>query len=69
MHTGEPPGQEHVLIGGGTDPSGRGGVPYVIPVGGSSALGALGYVAATAELHFQLAALGVKPFVVERCTL
>ena len=28
VHTGEPPGQEHVLIGGGTDPAGRGGVPY-----------------------------------------
>lgn len=28
VHTGEPPGQEYALIGGGTDPSGRGGVPY-----------------------------------------
>ena len=28
VHTGEPPGQEYVLIGGGTAPSGQGGVPY-----------------------------------------
>ncbi len=28
VHTGEPPGQEYALIGGGTDPAGRGGVPY-----------------------------------------
>ena len=28
VHSGEPEGQEYVLIGGGTDGSGRGGVPY-----------------------------------------
>ena len=28
VHTGEPPGQEYALIGGGTAPSGQGGVPY-----------------------------------------
>ena len=28
VHTGEPPGQEYALIGGGTAPDGRGGVPY-----------------------------------------
>jgi imidazoleglycerol-phosphate dehydratase len=28
VHTGEPPGQEYALIGGGTAPSGEGGVPY-----------------------------------------
>jgi 1-aminocyclopropane-1-carboxylate deaminase/D-cysteine desulfhydrase-like pyridoxal-dependent ACC family enzyme len=38
----------------------RGGTPYVIPVGGSSAVGALGYVAGTAELHGQLAAIGAE---------
>lgn len=38
-----------------------GGRPYVIAVGGSSAVGALGYVAGTAELAGQLAALGVTP--------
>lgn len=38
-----------------------GGVPYVIPVGGSSAIGALGYVLGTAELWGQLQALGVRP--------
>jgi len=38
-----------------------GGRPYVIAVGGSSAVGALGYVAGTAELAGQLAALGVMP--------
>ena len=39
----------------------RGQRPYVIAVGGSSAVGALGYVAGTAELAVQLAALGVEP--------
>lgn len=39
----------------------RGGRPYVIAVGGSSAVGALGYVAGTVELASQLAALGVEP--------
>jgi D-cysteine desulfhydrase family pyridoxal phosphate-dependent enzyme len=39
----------------------EGGRPYVIAVGGSSAVGALGYVAGTAELAGQLAALGVTP--------
>lgn len=38
-----------------------GGRPYVIAVGGSSAVGALGYVAGTAELAGQLAALGAAP--------
>ena len=38
----------------------RGGTPYVIPVGGSSAIGALGYVAGTLELCGQLDALGVS---------
>lgn len=39
----------------------EGGRPYVIAVGGSSAVGALGYVAGTAELAGQLAALGATP--------
>jgi L-cysteate sulfo-lyase len=39
----------------------RGGTPYVIPVGGSSGIGALGYVAGTLELCTQLDALGVAP--------
>jgi D-cysteine desulfhydrase family pyridoxal phosphate-dependent enzyme len=39
----------------------RGGRPYVIPVGGSSAIGALGYVAGTVELAEQLTAIGVAP--------
>ncbi len=39
----------------------RGGRPYVIPVGGSSAVGALGYVAGTLELVGQLDALGIRP--------
>lgn len=38
-----------------------GGRPYVIAVGGSNAVGALGYVAGTVELAGQLAALGVAP--------
>lgn len=39
----------------------RGGTPYVIPVGGSSAIGALGYVAGTLELCTELDRLGVTP--------
>lgn len=39
----------------------RGGTPYVIPVGGSSAVGTLGYVAGTVELCAQLDALAVVP--------
>jgi L-cysteate sulfo-lyase len=38
-----------------------GGVPYVIPVGGSSGIGALGYVAGTLELCSQLDALDLTP--------
>ncbi len=39
----------------------RGGRPYVIPVGGSSGIGALGYVAGTLELVEQLDAMSVRP--------
>jgi 1-aminocyclopropane-1-carboxylate deaminase/D-cysteine desulfhydrase-like pyridoxal-dependent ACC family enzyme len=39
----------------------RGGRPHIVPVGGSSPVGALGYVAGTLELAGQLAALGVEP--------
>ena len=39
--------------------SGR--VPYVIPVGGSSGIGVLGYVGGTAELVDQLRAAGLAP--------
>jgi D-cysteine desulfhydrase family pyridoxal phosphate-dependent enzyme len=35
--------------------------PYVIPVGGSSGVGALGYVAGTRELVAQLAAMALSP--------
>jgi len=35
--------------------------PYVIPVGGSSGVGALGYVAGTRELVEQLAAMALSP--------
>jgi L-cysteate sulfo-lyase len=38
-----------------------GGSPYVIPVGGSSGIGAIGYVAGTLELCGQLDALEVAP--------
>jgi L-cysteate sulfo-lyase len=38
-----------------------GGTPYVIPVGGSSGTGAIGYVAGTLELCAQLDALDVAP--------
>ncbi len=35
--------------------------PYIIPRGGASALGALGYVAAVKEMNVQLETLGVRP--------
>jgi D-cysteine desulfhydrase family pyridoxal phosphate-dependent enzyme len=38
-----------------------GRVPYVIPVGGSSGVGVLGYVSGTAELVEQLDTAGVRP--------
>ncbi len=41
--------------------SARGERPYLIPVGGSSAVGALGYVAGTLELVAQLSAMGASP--------
>ncbi len=39
----------------------RGELPYVIPIGGSSAVGALGYVAGTLELVTQLFQMGEAP--------
>jgi D-cysteine desulfhydrase family pyridoxal phosphate-dependent enzyme len=39
----------------------RGERPYLIPVGGSSAVGALGYVFGTQELVDQLGAMGERP--------
>lgn len=41
--------------------SARGERPYVIPVGGSNAIGVMGYVAASLELAEQLAAAGETP--------
>ena len=35
--------------------------PYVIPIGGSSPVGAMGYVSGTAELVAQLRAMGCRP--------
>jgi D-cysteine desulfhydrase family pyridoxal phosphate-dependent enzyme len=43
------------------DLSARGERPYLIPVGGSSATGVLGYTAGTAELMMQLDAAGERP--------
>lgn len=39
----------------------RGGKPYIIPEGGSNALGAWGYVEALRELHSQCRQSGVEP--------
>lgn len=39
----------------------RGSIPYVIPVGGSNGVGALGYVAAMLELSYQLWEQAVDP--------
>ncbi len=43
------------------DLRGRGQRPYVIPVGGSSAVGVLGYVSGTSEIVAQLAASNERP--------
>lgn len=43
------------------DERAAGRVPYVIPVGGSSPVGAIGYVTGTEELVGQLTAMGVAP--------
>ncbi len=43
------------------DVTARGGVPYVIPVGGSNAIGAAGYLTMTIELMAQLAELKAAP--------
>jgi D-cysteine desulfhydrase family pyridoxal phosphate-dependent enzyme len=40
---------------------GRGGRPYVVPLGGSSAEGIAGYVCATLEIKQQLAEFGIEP--------
>ncbi len=43
------------------DLRGRGERPFIIPVGGSSAIGALGYVAGTLEIAGQLWSMGESP--------
>lgn len=65
-------GAEVRLIPGGTDTAevmeavaeelrSRGGRPYLIPVGGSNAIGAAGYLTMTLELCDQLAEMGTEP--------
>lgn len=55
-------GQDEAVVAAVADARRQaGGRPYVIPVGGSSAIGALGYVAGTVELAAQLTASGVTP--------
>jgi len=39
----------------------KGETPFVIPLGGSNAIGVLGYVEATSEIRSQLASTGEKP--------
>ncbi len=46
------------------DLAAKGRSPYVIPTGGSTPTGALGYVAAALELHDQLAARAERPVAV-----
>jgi L-cysteate sulfo-lyase len=46
----------------------RGGRPYVIPIGGSTPIGALGYVACGQELLEQAAALGMIVDAVVHCS-
>lgn len=56
VHPTHPAGyaaRERIMTDLAADVGDRGGVPYVIPEGGSNALGALGYVDAAAELLAQ----------------
>jgi D-cysteine desulfhydrase family pyridoxal phosphate-dependent enzyme len=55
------PGEERRVREVADDMRARGERPYVIPVGGSSAVGALGYVFGTRELVEQLDAIGESP--------
>jgi D-cysteine desulfhydrase family pyridoxal phosphate-dependent enzyme len=52
---------EAVVAGVVEDEGAQGRKAYVIPVGGSSGVGSLGYVAGTLELVEQLAAMDVRP--------
>jgi 1-aminocyclopropane-1-carboxylate deaminase/D-cysteine desulfhydrase-like pyridoxal-dependent ACC family enzyme len=52
---------EPVVAGVVSEEKAAGRTPYVIPVGGSSGIGVLGYVSGTAELVDQLGAAGEKP--------
>ena len=55
-------GQDEAVVNDVIDEERRAGRrPYVIPIGGSSGIGALGYVSGTAELAGQLDAMGVAP--------
>lgn len=52
---------EEVVAGVVREERAAGRVPYVIPVGGSSGVGVLGYVGGSAELVEQLEQLGLSP--------
>jgi len=55
-------GQDEVLVAAVVaEELAHGRTPYVIPVGGSSGIGVLGYVGGSAELVEQLSAMGVSP--------
>ena len=55
-------GQDEAVVAEvAADERARGRRPYVIPIGGSSGIGALGYVAGTAELVEQLSVMDVAP--------
>jgi D-cysteine desulfhydrase family pyridoxal phosphate-dependent enzyme len=55
------PGDAAMVATAMADLVGRGERPYLIPLGGSSPIGALGYVAGTLELLAQLEAAGERP--------
>jgi D-cysteine desulfhydrase family pyridoxal phosphate-dependent enzyme len=58
-----PKGTDHAeaMAVAAIDVQNAGGVPYVIPVGGSNAIGAAGYLTMTEELDMQLRELDVAP--------
>jgi 1-aminocyclopropane-1-carboxylate deaminase/D-cysteine desulfhydrase-like pyridoxal-dependent ACC family enzyme len=59
-HTADRASVDAALPAAAADLAGRGHRPYVMPRGGATALGALGYALAAEELHDQLTGLGVR---------
>lgn len=68
IHTNDPGEADEKMNALSEELSSKGYRPYVIPVGGSSSLGVLGYAYASLELMEQTRALGVKPSLIIHAT-